>query len=310
MRLLTFKSESGEPHVGVLHGEQVLDLSLWLAQNTPYNRPEPMDMVYLVKKGEGGLAMVRKALEAADKGLDAPFLVPYEQDKLLAPILHPPKNIICMGRNYPEHASEAARAFGEAPSEPPKYPTVFTKAITSINGPYADIPYDSSVSVQIDWEVELALVIGRAGRKIKRAGALDYVFGYMVLNDVTARDIQKRHGNQNFLGKSLDGACPFGPWIVTPDEIGDPGNLQLWTRVNGVEKQHGNTRDMIFDVPTFIEALSLTMTLEPGDILATGTPEGIGHARTPPEYLRPGDVVECEVEKIGVIRNRVSDDRR
>lgn len=305
MRLLTFRSESGAPHIGVLRGEDIgediIDLSLWLAQNTPYNHAEPVDMLYLINKGEDGLAKVREALEAADKD----FIFPFDQDKLLAPILHPPKNVICMGRNYPEHASEAARAFGEAPSEPPKYPTVFTKAITSINGPYSDIPYDASVSVQIDWEVELALVIGRTGRKIKRAEALSYVFGYMVLNDVTARDIQKRHGNQNFLGKSLDGACPVGPWIVTADEIGDPGNLQLWTRVNGVEKQHGNTQDMIFDVPTFIEALSLTMTLEPGDILATGTPEGIGHARTPPEYLRPGDVVECEVEGIGVIRNRV-----
>ncbi len=306
MRLLTFKSESGEAHLGVMRGEQeVIDLSLWLGENTPYNRPEPLDMVYLIKKGEGGLAMVRKALEAAQNGLNAPFIVPFEQDKLLAPILRPPKNVLCLGRNYPEHAAEAARAFGEAAAEPPKYPTVFTKAITAVNGPYSDIPYDATVSEKIDWEAELAVVIGRSGKKIRRSEALEYVFGYMVLNDVTARDIQKRHGNQNFLGKSLDGSCPTGPWIVTADEIGGPSGLQLWTRVNGVEKQHGNTRDMIFDVPAIIETLSLGMTLEPGDIIATGTPEGIGHARTPPEYLRPGDVVECEVEGIGVIRNRI-----
>jgi 2-keto-4-pentenoate hydratase/2-oxohepta-3-ene-1,7-dioic acid hydratase in catechol pathway len=308
MRLITFRSESGEPHIGVLSGEQVIDLSIWLAQNTPYNRPEPMDMTYLIKKGEGGLTMVRKALNVAEDGqIASADIVPFDETHLLAPILRPTKNVICVGRNYPEHAAEMARAFGEAPAAPPQYPTVFTKAPTTVNGPYADIPYDPSVTEKLDWEAELAVIIGKAGKRIPRANALRYVFGYTVLNDISARDIQKRHGGQNFLGKSLDGACPMGPWIVTADEIDAPHNLEVWSKVNGVEKQRANTSQMIYDIPAIIESVSFGMTLEPGDIIATGTPDGVGNARTPPEFLRPGDVVECGVEGIGVIRNRIGE---
>jgi 2-keto-4-pentenoate hydratase/2-oxohepta-3-ene-1,7-dioic acid hydratase in catechol pathway len=306
MRLLTFRASDGQSHLGVLRDEQVIGLSVWLAQNTPYNRPEPLDMLYLIKKGEGGLAMVRKALETVGEELSAAgALLPFDQRLLLAPIPRPLKNVVCIGRNYPEHAQEMVRAFNEAPPEPPKYPTVFTKATTAVNGPYSDIPYDASITEKLDWEGELAVIIGKAGRRITREKALDHVFGYTVVNDISARDIQKRHGNQNFLGKSLDGSCPMGPWIVTADEQPDPSNLEIWTRVNGRVKQRANTSQMIFDVPAIIEALSLTMTLEPGDIIATGTPDGVGQGRTPPEFLRPGDVVECGVEGIGAIRNRV-----
>lgn len=221
----------------------------------------------------------------------------------LAPIPRPRKNVMCLGWNYAEHVSESAAASGRK-SEPPKDPVVFTKSVTSVTGPYADVPAHSAVTSELDWEVELGVVIGIGGREIPRERALEHVFGYTVINDLSARDLQFRH-KQFFLGKSLDGACPMGPVIVTRDEIPDPQNLALRSWVNGVAKQDGNTRDMIFDVATIIATVSRGMTLEPGDIIATGTPSGVGFARNPPEFLKPGDVVECEVEGIGRLRNHV-----
>ena len=176
--------------------------------------------------------------------------------------------------------------------------------MTTLNGPYADFVYDERLSKQIDWEVELGVVIGTRGRKIAVQKALDHVFGYAVINDLSARDLQARH-RQFFIGKSLDGSCPMGPWIVTRDEITDPQQLELSSRVNGVVKQRSNTQRQIFDIATTISILSQGMTLEPGDIIATGTPSGVGFARTPAEFLQSGDVVECEVEDIGIIRNKI-----
>jgi 2-keto-4-pentenoate hydratase/2-oxohepta-3-ene-1,7-dioic acid hydratase in catechol pathway len=308
MKLLSFDSGEDGAHVGVLLDERVLDLTVWL--DTKQAMPR-FDMLDLITMGEAGLRLVRHAVEAAPEDLDVvEALLPLEEVRLLAPIPRPRKNVFCLGRNYAEHAAESTRAWGEdAPPPPPQYPAIFTKAPTSVIGPYDDIPYDANISTEIDWECELAVVVGKEGKNIGRDEAFDYIFGYMVLNDVSARDVQKRHGGQFFKGKSLDGTCPTGPWIVTADEVGDPGDLQLWTRVNGEVKQHDTTRSMLLDVPGTIESLSFGMTLEPGDIIATGTPAGVGFARTPPEFLHPGDVVECEVERIGVIRNRVSDAR-
>jgi len=186
----------------------------------------------------------------------------------------------------------------------PEHPIVFTKAVGSVSGPYSDVPLDPDVSGELDWEVELAIVIGR---KVKRAGrdeALSHVFGYTVVNDLSARDLQFRH-KQYFIGKSLDGACPMGPVIVTADEIPDPQDLALRSWVNGELKQDSNTRHQIFDCADIIHRLSQGMTLYPGDIIATGTPEGVGFARRPPEFLQAGDVVECEVAGIGRLRNRI-----
>jgi 2-keto-4-pentenoate hydratase/2-oxohepta-3-ene-1,7-dioic acid hydratase in catechol pathway len=182
---------------------------------------------------------------------------------------------------------------------------VFSKAITSVTGPFDDITIDPSISADIDWEVELAVVIGRRGVNISRRDALAHVFGYMALNDVSARDIQNGWGGQYFKGKSLDRSCPTGPWVVTADEIRDPQGLGLMLRVNGVVKQDGNTGDMIYGVDATIEWCSKGMTLLPGSVIATGTPDGVGFARTPPEFLKPGDVMETEVEGIGVLRNRM-----
>jgi 2-keto-4-pentenoate hydratase/2-oxohepta-3-ene-1,7-dioic acid hydratase in catechol pathway len=223
--------------------------------------------------------------------------------RLFAPIPRPRKNIVCLGLNYAEHAKESARARGREASAL-RDPLFFTKAPTTVNGPYGKIVIDPAVSTEVDWEVELAVIIGRPGKNIREEDALAHVFGYTVLNDVTARDIQSRH-KQFFKGKSIDGYGPMGPWIVTADEIADPQQLAVRLRVNGVTKQEDNTSNMLFGVGSIIAILSQGLTLEAGDIIATGTPSGVGFARNPPEFLRPGDVMETEVEGIGTLRNEV-----
>jgi 2-keto-4-pentenoate hydratase/2-oxohepta-3-ene-1,7-dioic acid hydratase in catechol pathway len=223
--------------------------------------------------------------------------------QLAAPIPRPRKNIMCLGWNYIEHAKETAFMRGQE-AKLPEYPIFFTKAPTTVNSPYGNIVIDPTVSVEIDWEVELAVIIGKGGKNIREEDALSHVFGYTVLNDVSARDLQSRH-KQFFKGKSIDGYCPMGPWIVTADEIENPQQLTVRLRVNGITKQEGNTSMMIFPIHTIIAILSKGMTLEPGDIIATGTPSGVGFVRNPPEFLKAGDVMETEVEGIGVLRNVV-----
>lgn len=221
--------------------------------------------------------------------------------RLLAPLPNSPGNVICLGRNYAEHAQESARAKGQEVTRP----TFFTKALTSIIGPHDDIPFDPALSGELDWEVELAVIIGRTARRVSHDEAIDYVFGYAVLNDISARDLQFGYGGQYFYGKSLDGSCPLGPCIVTADEVPNPQNLNLRLRVDGVIKQEDSTANMTFDVAECIAVLSRGMTLLPGQIIATGTPAGVGFARTPPEFLRPGNIVEAEIDGIGTLRNVV-----
>jgi len=222
-----------------------------------------------------------------------------------APIPRPTKNVFCLGLNYVEHAKESAQARGRE-MKIPTAPVIFTKAPTAVNGPFDDITVDRSATQQVDWEVELGVVIGTSGRNITKAEALRHVFGYTVINDVSARDLQQQH-LQFFKGKSLDGFCPMGPVVVTADEFGDPQNKRLQLRVNGTTKQDGNTANMIFPVDVIIEWLSKGLTLEAGDVIATGTPDGVGMGRTPQEFLVDGDVIETEVEGIGVLRNRIVD---
>src|SRR3989338_1666976 len=190
------------------------------------------------------------------------------------------------------------------PLELPEYPVVFTKSPTSVTAPESVVPAHAGVTHELDWEVELGVIIGTGGRAIPRAQALKHVFGYTVINDLSARDLQFRH-KQWFLGKSLDGFCPMGPVIVTADEIPDQQRLKLLCRVNGVTKQSSSTAQMIFDVATIIETLSRGMMLEPGDVIATGTPAGVGPARPPTQFPQAGDTVECEIENIGVLRNHI-----
>lgn len=220
-----------------------------------------------------------------------------------APLPRPRKNVICLGLNYKSHAIESATAFGRD-TKLPTVPVFFTKAPTTVSGPYDAIPWDQAATGQVDYEAELGVIIGVEGKNILRAKALDHVFGYTVINDVSARDLQKRH-LQWFKGKSLDGFCPMGPVVVTADEFGNPQNKTVTLRVNGDQRQKANTADMLFAVDVIIESLSSGMTIDAGDIIATGTPEGVGFGRTPPEFLKDGDVVETEIEGIGVMRNRV-----
>jgi 2-keto-4-pentenoate hydratase/2-oxohepta-3-ene-1,7-dioic acid hydratase in catechol pathway len=286
MRFVTFQHAAEQPRPGVLVDKGVVDISTIAP-----------DLLTLIEMGEQGLQHVRDALGSAGTPL------PLSDVQLLAPIPRPRKNIMCVGMNYVAHAYESARARGKPATLPP-HPVYFTKAVTTVNHPEGIVPYDASVSEEIDWEVELAVVLGRTGKNIPEAEALEHVWGYTIINDVSARDIQDRH-LQFFKGKSLDGTCPMGPAIVTADEIGDPHNLRLTLRVNGVTRQDSNTNDLVFNIPTLLATLSRGMTLEAGDILATGTPSGVGMGMQPPTYLRPGDVMEAEIEKIGVLRNRV-----
>ena len=284
MRLVTFR-ENGVARLGVLRGDdEVVEVM------------EPGGMLELIDAGSAGLEKVRAA--AASSRAKAHRL---EDLELLAPLPEPRGNIIAMGRNYQKHAEESANKEGHAPQPP----TIFTKAITSLTEPFADIAIDPAISDQIDWEAELALVIGKRGANIKRANARPYIFGYTVLNDVSARDIQNGWGGQFFKGKSLDRSCPTGPWIVTSDEVPDPQTLGVRLRLNGKLEQDGNTRDMIYPVEAIIEWVSKGMTLLPGAIIATGTPDGVGFWRTPSQVLHPGDVMETEVVGIGLLRNRM-----
>jgi 2-keto-4-pentenoate hydratase/2-oxohepta-3-ene-1,7-dioic acid hydratase in catechol pathway len=221
--------------------------------------------------------------------------------ELRAPIERPRRNIVCVGLNYADHVAESKSVVG---AEAPKRVVFFTKPPTCVIGPEAAIPWHGHLRTAIDWEAELAVIIGRECRDVDDASAMDCVFGYTAANDVTARDLQSRH-QQWYKGKGLDGFCPLGPAIVTRDEIADAQALDIASRVNGVTKQQANTRQMIFSLPRLISEWSAGMTLLPGDILLTGTPSGVGIGRTPPEFLKPGDTVEVEIEGIGVLRNSV-----
>jgi 2-keto-4-pentenoate hydratase/2-oxohepta-3-ene-1,7-dioic acid hydratase in catechol pathway len=229
--------------------------------------------------------------------------IPLEDVTLRAP-LRPTKNVFCVGRNYREHIAEGAAAQGLTVPLP-KVPQFFTKSPHAISDPNARIAFSAELSSAYDWEGELGVVIGRTARDVAEADALEIVFGYTCINDLTARDLQRVH-DQWFKGKSLDGSCPMGPFVVTADEVSDVQQLTLTTRVNGVVKQQASTASMIFPVTTIIAQLTRGLTVDAGDVIATGTPEGVGYARKPPEFLRDGDTVEVEIEGIGILRNTMS----
>lgn len=301
MRLLTFSPRrGGVTRVGMLLGdERVLDVGA-AAQRARLRLPfDAGDMLSLIGSGRAGLAALRKlARSAAGMGASLRTL------RVLAPLPRPRKNVFCVGWNYLEHFEEGARARPQV-QEMPTHPAFFTKAPTAVNGPYDPIPPHAGVTEKLDWEVELGVVIGRGGRDIAEGDAMKHVFGYTVVNDISAREVQRQHGQQWFKGKSLDGTCPMGPWIVTADEVPDPHALRVICRVNGAVKQDSNTRHMYFRIPRIIAELSAGLTLEPGDVVSTGTPAGVGHARTPPEFMKAGDLLETEVAGIGVLRNRI-----
>ena len=260
-------------------------------------------MQRLIEGGVAAMQALRAVLAEAEAGKHADAIAPADAG-LRAPIPVPRKNVLCVGRNYAKHIAEGDRAQKQNVGVT-EHPVFFTKPPTSIVPPGGDVLIFPSLSTSTDYEVELAVVIGTPGRNIPKAGAMAHVFGYTILNDISARDIQRRHGGQYFKGKALDGSCPLGPWIVTADAIQDPHALSIGLKVNGEQRQDGNTEDMIFDIPTLIESLSEGMTLEPGDIIATGTPSGVGYAMEPPQFLKDGDTVDCEISGIGTLSNTV-----
>jgi 2-keto-4-pentenoate hydratase/2-oxohepta-3-ene-1,7-dioic acid hydratase in catechol pathway len=262
LKFVRYEVNGRSPQIGLVVDNDLIDLS-----------GVAPSMQAVINLSQEGMAMIAQHANRSPR-------ISLADVKLHAPLL-PRRNVMCLGKNYADHAREMQTAHNE-PLELPTFPVVFTKATTTVSGPHDPIPFDPHVSEDIDWEVELAVIIGKQGKNIPAEQAMAYVFGYTVLNDVTARDLQ-RQGKQFFKGKSLDGYCPTGPWIITRDALPNPHDLDVRCLVNGVEKQASNTRNMIFDIPTTIAYLSRGMTLLPGDIIATGTPDGVGAARTPPD---------------------------
>jgi 2-keto-4-pentenoate hydratase/2-oxohepta-3-ene-1,7-dioic acid hydratase in catechol pathway len=300
MKLVTYRSGK-TVSIGVVIDDNIRDLNAafkaHLGGSFKGTKVMPLDMLGLLDLGSKGLSEAKKAVKAAE---GSKYLVPLKKVKLMAPIPRPRKNIVCLGLNYAEHVKEGGKA-GAASNMPP-VPIFFTKPPTAVSGPYDDIVYPK-VTEKLDYEAELAFVVGKKGKNIPEEKAYDYIAGYMAFDDVSARDLQSKH-QQWYRGKSIDTFAPMGPWIVTKDEVGDPQDLDLWCKVNGVERQHTNTSDMIFNIKKIVATLSAGITLEVGDIFATGTPSGVGMAH-PLGLLKPGDVVEVGVEKIGSIKNRV-----
>lgn len=303
MRLVTFRSEVAAPgRLGAIVGDLVVDLNelgLVTGHALPDNMLDFIDMGPAAVKSTTALL---KEFEA--DGFPLGVAIPLANVTLLAPIPRPRKNVFGIGLNYVEHVAESSRTL-DTSADLPKEPVIFSKPPTTIIGPNEPIGHNSKITKQMDWEVELAVIIGTKAQRVKKEDALKYVFGYSVMIDISARDC--RRAGQWIYSKGQDGYGPFGPVIVTADELTDPHNLNLSLTLNGVTKQKSNTKHMLFNVNHLIADISAGITLEPGDIIATGTPEGVGAGRDPQEWMWPGDVVEAVVEGIGVLRHPIVD---
>ena len=313
MRFITF-ARKNQQRVGLIGAQdQIIDLA---EVNRRYlkggNSPFLASMQAFIEAGAKAVQVARKAeryvagksAEEQKKLVGAGALLKSSQVKLMAPIPYPKKNVVMLGINYREHVDEGARA-RSLEIKYPEHPVFFTKPATSVIGHMGKVIHHKATE-RLDWEVELAVVMGKKGRDIPRERVYDYIFGYTVCLDMTARDLQRIHG-QWFKGKSLDTFCPIGPWLVHKSALTDPQQVRLVCRVNGEVMQDGNTRDMIFDIATTIESLSKGMTLEPGDIISTGTPSRVGFAHVPPVFLKPGDKVENEVEGVGTLQVEIAE---
>jgi 2-keto-4-pentenoate hydratase/2-oxohepta-3-ene-1,7-dioic acid hydratase in catechol pathway len=284
MRLVTFEHRGAQRLGAVTKDDEVVALD--------------GSMLDLIR---GGATALEKARGLAEK--PGGERMPLESVRLLAPIPRPTKNVFCVGRNYAAHAAEGARVRGQEVVVP-EVPEFFSKPPTAVVGQDATVSAAPEVTQKFDYEVELAVVIGTEGKDIKAGRALDHVFGFTIVNDLTARDLQRRHG-QWFKGKGLDGSCPMGPWIVDKAELPNFADLSIALRVNGETRQKSRTSMMVHNVGVIIEHLSRGMTLEAGDVIATGTPEGVGFAMNPPQFLKAGDAIEAEIEGIGVLRTKI-----
>lgn len=288
MKLVTFRRD-GFTAIGVVDGDEVVPLAV---------DPElPTTMVDFVALGAQGLRRASELVQTAPRlGLSAVHLA--------API-RPRNNVMCVGKNYYEHAAEFAGSGFDASQKQvvPDEPVIFTKALSSLADPENPVVVSEDPTGTSDYEGELGVVIGPGGRHITEADAFDHVYGYTIVNDVTIRELQKKHV-QFFIGKSAHTYCPMGPYLVTADEIDDVGALRLQTRVNGELRQDTTIKNLIFDIPRLIAAISVAVALEPGDVIATGTPVGVGLGFTPPKFLVPGDLMEITIDGLGTLRNR------
>jgi 2-keto-4-pentenoate hydratase/2-oxohepta-3-ene-1,7-dioic acid hydratase in catechol pathway len=299
MRLVTYRLGQEGARAGVERDGLIIDVEHF---GEVYGLPLPSTMLELIDMGTLALKQLEEALTDADQADLVGTSVPASNAKLLAPIPRPRKNIFGIGLNYTEHVAESARSL-DTSAELPQEPVIFSKPPTAVGAWDDPIRHNADVTKMLDWETELAVVIGSRAHRVSKEDALNHVFGYTIVNDVSARDC--RRAGQWIVSKGQDSFAPMGPAIVTADEIPDPQTLNIQTWVNGVEKQNGNTKFMLFSVKELIADISSVMTLEPGDIIATGTPAGVGAGRDPQEFMWPGDVVESYVEKIGRLRNPI-----
>ena len=293
LNLITFADAAGSRAGVLLSGGRVLDLAVAM--------PPARDMLAVI---DGGAAMLA-AIRALAANPPANALLPLASVALQAPIPKPRRNVFCVGRNYMDHVAEGDRTRGITNSEVPKYPQFFTKAADCVIAPGANVPTHEGVTKWLDYEVELVAIIGTAGRDIPKEKALEHVYGWTIGNDVTGRDLQRRHG-QWFKGKSLDRSCPLGPVIVPAADL-NAADLAISLKLNGEQRQSSRTSKMIFDVTEIIHQLSSGFTLLPGDVIMTGTPEGVGYAMQPPQTMKAGDVMELTIEGIGTLTNTISD---
>jgi 2-keto-4-pentenoate hydratase/2-oxohepta-3-ene-1,7-dioic acid hydratase in catechol pathway len=301
MKLLTYKTQDTEPRLGFLHNNQVIDMEYF---GEISNFPLPNNMLDLIDMGFELVEELNDMIAETEPSFFDEISYEIDEVTFLAPIPKPRKNIIGIGLNYTEHVAESARTL-DTTGKLPQKPIIFSKPPTSVTATNTEIIKNTKLTEQLDWEVELAVVIGKKGKYVPKAVAMDYVFGYTVINDISARDCRRE--GQWIVSKGQDTFAPMGPILVTKDEIENPHNLNLFLKINGVEKQNSNTKFLLFNINDLIEDLSIVFTLEPGDIIATGTPAGVGAGRNPQEWLYDGDVVEATVEGIGTIVNTVKE---
>ncbi|MCF6131828.1 fumarylacetoacetate hydrolase family protein [Flavobacterium wongokense] len=301
MKLLTYTTENSEPRLGFIHNNQVIDMEDF---GEISNFPLPSSMLELIDMGYELVEELNDMVADTEPAFLKEIAYEISEVTFCAPIPKPRKNIIGIGLNYTEHVAESARTL-DTTGKLPQKPIIFSKPPTTVTATNTDIIKNTKLTSQLDWEVELAVVIGKKGKYVSKADAMDYVFGYTVINDVSARDCRRE--GQWIVSKGQDTFAPMGPILVTKDEIENPHNLNLSLKVNGVEKQNANTKFLLFNINDLIEDLSTVFTLEAGDIIATGTPSGVGAGRDPQEWLYDGDVIEATVEGIGTITNTVRD---
>lgn len=301
MKLLTYKTQDTEPRLGFIHNSQVIDMQDF---GEISNFPLPNDMLELIDMGFEIIPEITEMIAETPENFFEEIAYEMNEVTILAPIEKPRKNIIGIGLNYTEHVAESARTLDTTGKLPTK-PIIFSKPPTTVTATNTEIIKNTKLTSQLDWECELAVIISKKGKYVPKSEVLDYVFGYTVINDISARDCRRE--GQWIVSKGQDTFAPMGPVIVTKDEIENPHNLNLSLKVNGVEKQNSNTKFMLFNINDLIEDLSTVFTLEAGDIIATGTPAGVGAGRDPQEWMYDGDVVEATVEGIGTIVNTIKE---